>query len=486
MKQLTIPHSLHDITPQTYLVGGSVRDLIIDSPPVDYDLAVDGDPKSVADLLARRIGGHVVLLGSREHALYRVVGKDKSIIDISQMKGRDIVEDLNERDFSINAMACRLTDGTIIDPAEGINDLRNGSIRMLNPHTFDNDPLRLLRAYRMAACLNFQIDGPTRLKIREKADLIQSVAGERQWNELHQILSTPASHHQLFAMSRDGLLTSLFPELIPLKTCTPNRHHILDAYHHSLSAFAALETIFTSPRNHLSLASQTKNIVSLVQNTANEIRILLKLSILLHDLGKPETRSMDTDGEVHFYEHAARGADLVRRITERLRMSSRQSDHVDSMVRYHQDPLQLYLAFKNNKKLSPRVKARFYHKHKWLSPYLLMHALADEMGKTSTHPHDVCRTDAAGFLRGMIESYVEDIAPLQKASGEKASGQRASGLINGSDLMLHLNLKPSPLIGRLLMDVEIAHLAGEIHNRNDAIALAKLYLLRIKETEKKG
>jgi tRNA nucleotidyltransferase/poly(A) polymerase len=481
---------LHDITPQTYLVGGSVRDLIINSPPVDYDLSVDGDPKSVADLLARRTGGHVVLLGGRDHALYRVVGKDKLIIDISQMKGRDIVEDLNERDFSINAMACRLTDGAIIDPAEGIKDLGNGTIRMLNPHTFDNDPLRLLRAYRMAACLNFQIDGPTRLKIREKADLIQSVAGERLWNELQQILSTPASHHQIFAMSRDGLLTSLFPELIPLKNCTPNRHHILDAYKHSLSALAALETIFTSPGDHLSLAGQTKNVVSLFQNTANDIRILLKLSILFHDLGKPETRSMDTDGDVHFYEHAARGADLVRRITDRLRMSSRQSDHVGSMVRCHQDPLQLYLAYKNNTKLSPRVKARFYRKHKWLSPYLLMHSLADEMGKTSTHPHDVCQTDITRFLRGMIQSYVEDIVPLQKAtgqkisgrktSGRKTSGRKTSGLINGNDIMLHLNLKPSPLIGQLLMDVETAYLAGEIHNRNDAIALAKLYLSRIK------
>lgn len=463
-----------------------MRDLIINSPPVDYDLAVDGDPKSVADLLARRCGGHVVLLGGREHALYRVVGKNNLIIDISQLKGRDIVEDLNERDFSINAMACRLTDGTIIDPAEGIKDLHNGTIRMLNTRTFENDPLRMLRAYRMAACLNFQIDSPTRLKIREKADRIQSVAGERLWNELQQILSIPASRHQIFDMSRDGLLTSLFPELISLKTCAPNRHHILDAYNHSLSAFAALETIFTSPWKHLSLASQTKNIVSLVQNTSNEIRILLKLSILFHDLGKPETRSMGTDGEVHYYEHATRGADLVRRITERLRMSSRQSVHVDSMVRYHHDPLQLYLAYQNNKKLSPRVKARFYLKHNWLSPYLLMHALADEMGKTSTHPHDVCRTDTAGFLRGMIISYVEDIAPLQKTSSQRASGLKASGLINGRDLMLHFDLKPSPLIGRLLMDVETAHLAGEIHNRNDAIALAKLYLSRLNGTEKKG
>lgn len=485
MKQLAIPHSLHDITPQTYLVGGSVRDLIINSPPVDYDLTVDKDPASVADLLARRIGGHIVLLGGRDHPLYRVVGRNNFIIDISQMKGRDIVEDLSERDFSVNAMACRLTDGTIIDPAGGIQDLRNGIIRMLNTHTFDDDPLRLLRAYRMAACLNFQIDGPTRLKIREKADLIQSVAGERLWNELQQILSTPASHHQICAMSRDGLLTSLFPELIPLKTCTPNRHHILDAYNHSLSAFSALETIFTSPRNHLSRADEADNVVMHVQKTSNEIRILLKVSILLHDLGKPETRRMGTDGEVHFYEHAGRGADLVHRITERLRMSSRQSDHVDAMVRYHQEPLQLYLAYQKNKKLSPRVKARFYSKHKWLSPYLLMHSLADEMGKTSTHPHEVCRTDTAGFLRGMLESYVEDVAPRQrtsgqKISGQKTSGQKISGLINGRDLMLHLNLKPSPIIGRLLMEVETAYLAGEIHNRNDAIALAKRYLARIK------
>jgi hypothetical protein len=166
-------------------------------------------------------------------------------------------------------------------------------------------------------------------------------------------------------------------------------------------------------------------------------------------------------------------------------MSSRQSQWVESIVRYHHDPLSLYLAYRKNNELSPRVKARFFRKCKALSPYILIHALADEMGKVSHHPLDVCRTDAAEFIRGMLGHYFMKIVPLQNASDPKTSGQKPSGLINGKDLMRHLNLKPSPLIGRLLADVETAWLAGEIQNRDDAIALARRHLAHIKGREKK-
>lgn len=457
---------LRDISPDAYLVGGSVRDLVRSQPPADYDLSVSASPRSVSDELAQRIGGHVVLLGGRGHELFRVVGSGV-IIDICQMKGRDIIEDLFDRDFSINAMACRLTDGAIIDPAGGLKDLERGTVRMLGPQVFDNDPLRLLRAYRMAASLDFRIDAETQEAIGQKADRIYQAAGERIWCELRQILTTPASHRQIAAMAQSTLLTNLFPELIPLQTCTQNRHHALNAFDHSLSAYTALETILALPHRHVLLDYSSDKAIGLhFAKTGDDIFVLLKFSILLHDVGKPKTRSMDTHGRIHFYGHAGYGADLVRQITGRLRMSSRESHLAEFMVRRHHDPLLLYLAHQKNKSLSPRARARFFRKCADLSPWVLIHALADEMGKGLPRNTKNRQTDTACFLRGLLAFYFEQIAPLHQQPG----------LIDGRELMQRLHLKPSPLVGKVLKEIETARLAGEIHDRDGAIAWAKEYL----------
>jgi tRNA nucleotidyltransferase/poly(A) polymerase len=459
-QQMHLPDFLNIGSPKTYMVGGSVRDLMLGLSPVDYDLVVDGDPQILANHLARRINGSVVVLGGAGHPLFRVIGKNIDI-DLCKMQGNDILTDLLARDFSINALACDLTTGRIIDPIEGRKDLTKHVIRMVRAEAFDQDPLRLLRAHRMAACLRFQIDDRTSQAIAHKVDLLQTVPGERIWHELKQILATPSGPDQIVAMSRNGLWAALFPELNPLKSCSQNGPHAFNVYDHSQNAYFALEKLLDDPTSYLNLQS-----IAYVLQIPQETRIILKLAVLLHDVGKPVTRSVDAKGKTHFYGHASRGAEVAAQIARRLRLAGRQSSLLEILIRRHQDPLQLYLAFLRSGKLSPKSRARFFFRCSEFSPLLLIHALADEMGKASVEPANTRRSGFYAFINTLLEDFFKTVSPLQKKPR----------LLNGHDLMLHFNLSPSPTIGRLLKKVDLARFAGEVHNREEAMSLVQEHL----------
>ena len=224
LPKLTLPPFLKELPGRAYLVGGSVRDLMLGRQPADYDIAVDLDARGVADRIATRLGARVILLGHGPNAIHRVVTRTVCV-DTAVIKGADIYSDLGARDFTINAMACTLEYGDIIDPFDGGSDLGNRIVRMVTHNAFDDDPLRLIRAYRMAAELDFAIHAKTRSAITERCQRIQEPAGERIWNELSRIMATPASHAHITAMADTGMLEALFPELITLRTCRQNQFH---------------------------------------------------------------------------------------------------------------------------------------------------------------------------------------------------------------------------------------------------------------------
>ena len=138
------------------------------------------------------------------------------VVDISPLHGKTIAEDLRKRDFTINAMAYDLSSKTLIENGGGQTDLAKNSIRMLSPQAFVSDPLRLLRAYRLAACLNFAIEPSTISAIKRHAELVQQAAGERIRDELFKMLGADTSHPSFTQMRDCGLLNQSFPELFLL------------------------------------------------------------------------------------------------------------------------------------------------------------------------------------------------------------------------------------------------------------------------------
>jgi tRNA nucleotidyltransferase/poly(A) polymerase len=455
--KLYLPSHLFEPDPGVYLVGGSVRDYLMGGHPADLDLAVSTDAKRYAEILARKIKGRLVVLGKGCFSLYRIV-KGPVIIDVAPFKGADIASDIKERDFSINAIACRLKDGRIIDRVGGIEDLHKKRIRMISGRIFKADPIRLLRAHRMAVCMGLRVTTDTKRAIVLHASRIGNAAGERIWAELRQILGHGKSHSQILEMAECGTLEALLPDMSRLKGCAQNPNHGVDVWQHTLRAYAAIERLLEHPCPTLPPAGQ-----QFVKSMSTEFKILLKLAILLHDIGKPASREKNASGRTLFYGHAASGVPLVRRICRRLRISSRQSQWIELVVNYHQWPLNLYLSQRGTA-FKTKPLGRFLRQCGPLTPYILLHAVADCQGKAN---HDD-QSAYLEFIRKTLLLYFDN-----------AAVSTPPPLLNGHDLQTRFALAPSPLIGQLLRQIEEARLTGIIKDRNQALQMAADLLAKL-------
>ncbi len=300
-----------------YLVGGSLRDLLLGRIPADWDLATSAVPGEVRQLFDRVIptgekhGTMTVVIGDvayevttlREDGVY----SDRRRPDRVEFTS-DLEVDLRRRDFTINAMALDLSSGALVDPSSGRADLAAGMVRAVGDpdRRFAEDALRLLRAARFAAQLGFTIDEPTRAAMQRRADLIKEIAPERVREELMALLAADRPALGIALLSAVGVLAHLIPELEEGIGVTQNRFHRYDVFTHVL---------FTV-------------------NRAPAGRPRVRLAALLHDLAKPRTREL-REGEATFYEHDKIGAEMVDTIMKRLRFSNAERLAVVGLVKNH-------------------------------------------------------------------------------------------------------------------------------------------------------
>jgi len=454
-----------NIFPKTqgaYIIGGSIRDLLLGRTPADYDIAVLGNPEKFADHMAHKTNGHLVEMGKPGQRIIRVVAEN-NIVDISPVNGLTIEDDLHQRDFTINAMAYDLSTGKIIDVLGGLQDLEEKKVAMVSKQVFKKDPIRLLRAFRMGACLGFDIEAQTGSAIAREAAIIQESAGERIRLELFKIFETHKSHYYLSQMAEAGLLTSIFPELGNLKECLQNRHHCYDVFEHSIKAYGHLEEMLNNPDNFLP-AGLHRGIADIDRQKA----IFLKCAILLHDIGKPATKSLDNGGYARFYGHARKGADMAKSISKRFKFATRERNFIDFIIRNHTRPLSLCSA-QQNKTLTPKGLTRFFMKCKDNTPYLLLHTIADIKGK-----QDKANAENKAFItfvKGMIDEYFAEFSPKSKTQP----------LITGHDLIEEFGLTPSPLFKKILNLAEEARLSNTIGSKPEALKLVKNFLKQQKK-----
>ncbi len=439
-------------TSEAYLVGGTVRDLLLGRPPADLDIAVAADPAGYARSVALASGHRVVTMGKPGQDVFRVAAGD-TIVDVTALKTGGIEADLEARDFTVNAMAWNLRARNLVDPLGGRDDLGARRIRMASPDAFENDPLRLLRAYRMAASLGFDIDQQTRDAIRQASGLIAKPAGERIRVELLQLLAAPDAMRLIRMMAADRLLTALFPEIQAMAGCWQNAHHDFDVFEHTLKAFEALEALIQSAGCvDPALAARYRD-----DPTAAAV---LKYALLLHDIGKPASQSVEPDGRVRFLGHAEYSAQMAAAINERLRLSRREAQQAESVIRLHVRPLDLFAA-DGRRNLNPRAIHRFFRSGAPWSVDILVHALADRRGKRSTPTAEDDAFEA--FVTELIRYYYGTYGPALSAAP----------LLSGRDLMRQFDLAPGPVIGELLGQIEEERLAGSLTTREDALEFAR-------------
>jgi tRNA nucleotidyltransferase/poly(A) polymerase len=441
-----------------YLVGGPVRDILLGRPLHDLDLAVpEPDLEPFSRALAARLGVPAVPLGRDKGRIFRLPTDTQ--LDIAPLWGETIEADLARRDLTINAMALPLsTNGPmeLVDPFGGRADLEAARIRFVSEANVIGDPLRMLRLFRLAAQLNFQPDPDSLALVTRHAPKIQSIPGERIHDELLAFLSEPRIHPLVVLMHRQGLLTTLFPELDPLDGCGQSDMHHLDVLGHTLLALDRLEALIAAPETALpERAPDIRDHLAGPKTAA-----LIKMAILFHDLGKPEART-ETNGRVQFIGHETAGVRLFGPVAQRLRLSVDEENRVGSIIRMHMTLFQLEESWRSDQ-LTPKGMYRFGRNAGDLLWSLLLHALADLDASQGPKRRDRTREGFLTFLHHL----------LGELDRQKKNTAAAPRLLNGRDLMTELDIGPSPVVGELLDAVDEARATGRVTTRDEALSLA--------------
>lgn len=315
------------------LVGGPVRDVFLGRFTTDSDLdfTTDAHPTDIQECLRGwadniwdtgiRFGTISAAKGDRsiEITTYRTESYDPNSRKPEVDFGTNIDEDLGRRDFTMNAMAITVPDFRFIDPFNGITDIDAQLIR--TPHTpeqsFNDDPLRMLRAARFAGQLNFQIAPDVFNAMREMASRITIVSPERVRDEFIKMILSDNPRAALTALVDSGLAEYILPELPLLQLEADEHHHHKDVYEHTLKVLEQAIALETAHEPKL----------------PNDLT--LRLAALLHDIGKPKTRKFESDGRVSFHHHEVVGARMTKRRMKELRFSNDQIDDVSQLVELH-------------------------------------------------------------------------------------------------------------------------------------------------------
>lgn len=316
----------------------------------DIDIVMPHGSDGVARRFAEAIGGSFFILDEGRR-MTRVVKSDPAgfiQFDFADFIGRDLYEDLERRDFTMNAVAIGLRDllekgslADIVDLFGGIEDIKKKLIRIVGPHVLDDDPLRLLRAVRFSASLGFSIDAGTEEHIRRRSHLVTTPAAERIKDELFRVLSLRSADRHLLLMDSLGLLLPLFPELLRLKGFAPGREAIQDVLTHSIKTVGYLDGVIDDLPELI--PAYAGIIISHLDERLEQSvprKAALKFGCLLHDIAKPDAFSM-SDGRIRFVGHDQIGALKAREICQRLKLSSKTESLVYNVIKHHMRLFQL-------------------------------------------------------------------------------------------------------------------------------------------------
>lgn len=468
-----------------YIVGGTVRDVLLGRPAHDLDLAVDRDAMAMARRVADVLGGHFVVLDD-VNAIARVVLDAGPVryIDVAQLQG-SLEDDLRRRDFTIDALAVPLEGADalpaaaviqrgVIDVCGGLDDLAARVVRMSGAAALDADPLRLLRGARIAAELVFEFDPATEAAIRSRAARVNEAAPERRRDDLARIFLLDDAYGGLLLLDRLGLLGALLPELSLGRGVTqPDAFHAYDVFEHGLRAVEAMDVMCAGRRPSGDVAWMWDELwrafawcdVELRSYLAEETAegrtraSILKLAALLHDVAKPQTRTIEPDGRVRFFGHADAGAAIAGRIMRRFRFSAKEARFVSVLIAEHLRPVQLAAV---GEVPTRRALYRFHRDLGDAAVAVLFLALADAAAARGP------RMTSEGWSR-----HVRYMNSLLVRSMKEEGIVDPPRLLTGSDIIARFGVPEGPVIGRLLEALREAQAAGDVADIDDALAFVE-------------
>ncbi len=451
----------------TFLVGGTVRDLLLGRAIHDADVVVQGDASALARAFADKIGAAFYVM-DEAFDVARVIwdrAGAREIADFARMRGGSIVQDLQTRDFTVNAMAVDAVHwqgdaAAVIDPFGALNDLAARRLRAVSDMVFRSDAVRLARAVRLEAELDFSADEATARWIARDASLIQRAPMERVRDELMRTLGADRVLTALRRLDAFALLGYILPEVEALRGVTQSPPHIYDALEHSLRAVAAAAETERAGYADLAEGAYDARLAAHFAGTVGVYtrREMLRLTLLLHDIGKPAARTVEPSGRIRFLGHEAQGVALVVPALRRLRFSVEQIHWVKTIVANHLRPI---LLAQNG--ASRRALYRYFRATGDAGVDTAIHAWCDQRATYGeTMPPEVAAAQQATLAR-LLETYYHAHAQMVAPRP----------LVDGNAVMQALGLPPGPAVRAALEAALEAQALGEITTRDEALAFLK-------------
>jgi tRNA nucleotidyltransferase/poly(A) polymerase len=471
---------------EVYLVGGAVRDLLKNRLSPDFDFALPSSGISLARRIANSFQADFMVLDEERDTGRVVLTNDDgtfTYLDFATYRGATLEEDLRDRDFTINAIAFNPRDITIIDPLNGATDIRAGVIRACSSTSLLHDPVRILRGVRQAAAFGFGIEKNTRELMKQAAGTIGNVSIERLRDEVFKMLGGPKASASIRALEMLGVLPHLMPELLKMKGVTQSPPHIHDVWMHTLAVLDQLDDLLTSSlRIDFDPEKTSDMFMGLVSlkigryrdqiakhfasplNPNRSHRSLLFFAALYHDICKPNTKTIDENGRIRFFDHDIKGADVTAARGRSFNLSNDEVERLHAIIANHMR-IHFFADRLENAQQPPSRKAiyRFFRDSNGAGVDLILLALADVRGTKGNELTQTTWTAYLDIARILLENYWE--RPEEVVAPPR--------LVDGNDLMKELNIKPGKLVGQLLELIRENQAAGKITNREEAIAFAR-------------
>jgi len=468
-----------------FLVGGAVRDALLGKPVHDLDFVRAGNVMSLARRFADQLKGMFYPLDS-ERGTARVIlpgyHGDNLVIDFATFRGETLEQDLSNRDFTINAIALDASStDTVIDPLNGAQNLKDKLLRACSESSMRDDPLRVMRGVRMALNFGLRIDPLTWQQMGEAAGGLNHVSAERRRDEFFRILEGGRVSTALRLLDRINVLDEVIPEVKALQGVGQSAPHIYDVWGHTLALVDALETLYDcllgqrSDEDQLNLTLgyavvqlgrfQTKLIDHFAKflNPQRPAKALLKFAALYHDCAKPQARSVEEDGKVHFYQHEQYGAKVAADRGRKLALSSDEITYLGEVISGHMRP---HFMAKEDGLPGKRAIYRYFRDYGSTGVDIGMLALADRIATEGAQLSQTRWQHEVDVVRALFENYWD----------EHDCVVQPAALVNGQILMTEFGVEAGPRLGRLLEAIREAQACGEVSTWDNALDFARNWL----------
>lgn len=456
-----------------YLVGGAVRDAVLGRASKDLDFAVPSDAIKIAFKVGDLLNAPAYAL-DKERGIGRVVLADEgTALDFARFRGESLETDLRDRDFTINAMAlpaAAKTSASIVDPFAGKVDLQNRLVQRVHDQSLADDPIRGLRAVRIAVRLGFALDEATALDVLPAVAKLHTTSAERARDEWFNLMRDKP-HLALKMLDELGALELFLPHIARLNGVEQTAPHYEDVFHHTLSVLRYLplveDVIFGREAADDELAAELFDLLEpyqlllrdhLQRRVSGDVSggLLLRIAALYHDVGKSDTQTREADGRIRFFKHDKVGATIVNKRLDDFHLSREARQHVKQVVDGHMRPLLL----SQDRSVSSRAIFRFCRKYSSATLDILLLSLADHL---ATY-------DGRGELNDSWErllTFEERTLAFYRERFLTVTDNEP--LLTGDEIMDHLGIPGSPEVGRLLRLLKEAQAVGEVSTREEAL-----------------